>query len=94
MLSNLQIDPEIIRDLERMDIELCIRGTKGYWASLKIEPNLILRIKEAQKKDVEFDLTLREAVLSEARSSSFSIHPGSTKMLRLSINVHVDSFSP
>nr|GFA92068.1 reverse transcriptase [Tanacetum cinerariifolium] len=53
MLSNLQIDPEIIRDLERMDIELCIRGTKGYWASLKIEPNLILRIKEAQKEDVE-----------------------------------------
>nr|GEX14761.1 DNA/RNA polymerases superfamily protein [Tanacetum cinerariifolium] len=47
MLANLQIEPKIIRDLERMDIELCIRGTKGYWASLKIEPNLILRIKEA-----------------------------------------------
>nr|GEU30860.1 putative reverse transcriptase domain-containing protein [Tanacetum cinerariifolium] len=53
MLANLQIKPEIIRDLERMDIELCIRGTKGYWASLKIEPNLILRIKEAQKEDSE-----------------------------------------
>nr|GEX09519.1 hypothetical protein [Tanacetum cinerariifolium] len=53
MLENLQIEPEIIRDLERMDIELCIYGTKGYWASLKIEPNLILRIKEAQKEDVE-----------------------------------------
>nr|GEX02281.1 retrotransposon protein, putative, Ty3-gypsy subclass [Tanacetum cinerariifolium] len=26
MLANLQIKPEIIRDLERMDIELCIRG--------------------------------------------------------------------
>nr|GFC87280.1 reverse transcriptase [Tanacetum cinerariifolium] len=47
MLTNLHIEPEIIRDLERMDIELCIHGTKGYWASLKIEPNLILRIKEA-----------------------------------------------
>nr|GEX74136.1 reverse transcriptase [Tanacetum cinerariifolium] len=53
MLANLQIEPEIIRDLERMDIELCIHGTKGYWSSLKIEPNLILRIKEAQKEDVE-----------------------------------------
>nr|GEW96790.1 hypothetical protein [Tanacetum cinerariifolium] len=53
MLANFQIEPEIIRDLERMDIELCIRDTKGYWASLKIEPNLILRIKEAQKEDVE-----------------------------------------
>nr|GEY75443.1 putative reverse transcriptase domain-containing protein [Tanacetum cinerariifolium] len=26
MLENLQIEPKIIRDLERMDIELCIRG--------------------------------------------------------------------
>nr|GEU34078.1 putative reverse transcriptase domain-containing protein [Tanacetum cinerariifolium] len=96
-----------------MDIELCIRGTKGYWTSLKIKPNLILRIKKAQKKDAELwavfqkfeedeqtnfqvdddgvmwfgdrlcvpsDLTLREAVLSEAHNSPFSIHLGSTKM--------------
>nr|GEY85790.1 retrotransposon protein, putative, Ty3-gypsy subclass [Tanacetum cinerariifolium]GEY85811.1 retrotransposon protein, putative, Ty3-gypsy subclass [Tanacetum cinerariifolium] len=53
MLANLLIEPEIIRDLERMDFELCICGTKGYWASLKIEPNLILQIKKAQKEDVE-----------------------------------------
>nr|GEV01528.1 retrotransposon protein [Tanacetum cinerariifolium] len=53
MLANLQIEPEIIKDLERMDIELCIRGIKGYWASLKIKPNLILWIKEAQKEDAE-----------------------------------------
>nr|GEX24447.1 putative nucleotidyltransferase, ribonuclease H [Tanacetum cinerariifolium] len=53
MLANLQIEPEIIKYLERMDIELCIRGTKGYWASLKIEPNLILRIKKAPKEDAE-----------------------------------------
>nr|GEU95164.1 retrotransposon protein, putative, Ty3-gypsy subclass [Tanacetum cinerariifolium] len=113
MLENLQTEPKIIKDLERMDIELCIYGTEGYWASLKIEPNLILRIKEAQKEDVELwvvlqkskedkqtkfwvdndsvmwfgdrlcvpsDPTLREDVLSEAHSSPFSIHPGSTKM--------------
>nr|GEX08103.1 retrotransposon protein, putative, Ty3-gypsy subclass [Tanacetum cinerariifolium] len=53
MLANLQIEPEIIKDLERMDIELCNQGTKGYWASLKIKPNLILRIKKAQKEDAE-----------------------------------------
>nr|GFA65876.1 reverse transcriptase [Tanacetum cinerariifolium] len=53
MLANLQIEPEIIKDLERMDIELCIRGTKGYLASLKIKPNFILRIKEAKKEDAE-----------------------------------------
>nr|GEX18450.1 hypothetical protein [Tanacetum cinerariifolium] len=113
MLANLQIEPEIIKNLERMDIDLCIRDTKGYWASLKIKLNLILRIKEAQKEDAELwvvfqkseedeqtkfrvdddgvmwfvdrlcvpsDPILREVVLSEAHSSPFSIHPGSTKM--------------
>nr|GEZ49753.1 hypothetical protein [Tanacetum cinerariifolium] len=47
MLANLQIEPEIIKYLERMDIE---------------------------------DPTLRDAVLSEAHSSPFSIYSGSTKM--------------
>nr|GEX10700.1 retrotransposon protein, putative, Ty3-gypsy subclass [Tanacetum cinerariifolium] len=115
MVANLQIKPKIIRDLERMDIEFHIHGTKGYWASLKIEPNLILRIKEAQKKDVELwavlqkseedeqakiqvdndgvmwfgdrlcnpsDPILRAVMLSEAHSSPFSNHLGSTKMYR------------
>nr|GEZ91228.1 retrotransposon protein, putative, Ty3-gypsy subclass [Tanacetum cinerariifolium] len=83
----------------------------GYWASLRIEPDLISRIKEAQKEDseiwtivenldkqVEFrldddnvlwqdtrlvvpnDATLREALLTEAHSSPFSVHLSSTKM--------------
>ncbi|GJW76275.1 retrotransposon protein, putative, ty3-gypsy subclass [Tanacetum coccineum] len=113
VLANLKIEPEIVKDLELMEVELCIHGYDGYWASLKIEPNLILRIKEAQKEDSELwsiiqnleegkqtefwvdndgvicfgnrlcvpdDPTLQEAVLSEAHSSPFSIHPGSTKM--------------
>nr|GEX26958.1 retrotransposable element Tf2 [Tanacetum cinerariifolium] len=42
---------EIIRDLERLDIELYVRGQHGYWASLRVEPDLIYRIKEAQKED-------------------------------------------
>nr|GEV87660.1 retrotransposon protein, putative, Ty3-gypsy subclass [Tanacetum cinerariifolium] len=44
-----------------MDIKLCIRGTKGYRASLKIEPNLISRIKEAQKEDVELWVVLQKS---------------------------------
>nr|GFB19202.1 retrotransposon protein, putative, Ty3-gypsy subclass [Tanacetum cinerariifolium] len=83
----------------------------GIKASLRVEPDLISRIKEAQKEDneiwtivenldkqVEFRLdddnvlwqgtrlwvlnddTLREALLTEAHSSPFSVHPGSTKM--------------
>nr|GFA54874.1 putative nucleotidyltransferase, ribonuclease H [Tanacetum cinerariifolium] len=80
-------------------------------ASLRVEPNLISRIKEAQKEDIEIwtivenldkqvefhldddnvlwqgtrlvvpnDASLREALLTEAHSSPFSIHPGSTKI--------------
>nr|GEY35288.1 retrotransposon protein, putative, Ty3-gypsy subclass [Tanacetum cinerariifolium] len=58
MLANLQMEPEIIKDLECMYIELCIRD----------------------RLCVPSDPTLREALLSEAHSSPFSIHLGSTKM--------------
>ncbi|GKB78493.1 putative reverse transcriptase domain-containing protein [Tanacetum coccineum] len=34
-----------------MEVELVVRSSESYVASLKIEPNLILRIKEAQKDD-------------------------------------------
>nr|GFC63120.1 retrotransposon protein, putative, Ty3-gypsy subclass [Tanacetum cinerariifolium] len=88
-----------------------VRGQHGYWASLRVEPDLISRIKEAQKEDSEIwtivenldeqtefcldeddvlwqgtrlcvpnDVSLREALLTEAHSSLFSVHPGSTKM--------------
>nr|GFB60206.1 RNA-directed DNA polymerase homolog [Tanacetum cinerariifolium] len=43
----------IIRDLERLDIELYVRGQHGYWASLRVEPDLISQIKEAQKEDIK-----------------------------------------
>nr|GEZ10628.1 putative reverse transcriptase domain-containing protein [Tanacetum cinerariifolium] len=42
-----------VEDLELMEFELVIHGSEGYIASLKIEPNLILLIKEAQKEDGE-----------------------------------------
>nr|GFA80986.1 retrotransposon protein, putative, Ty3-gypsy subclass [Tanacetum cinerariifolium] len=111
MIAGIKVEEEIIRDLERLGIELCVRGQHGYWASLRIEPDLISQIKEAQKEDneiwtiienlekqVEFhidednvlwqgtrlvvpnDATLREALLTEAHSSPFSVHPDSTKM--------------
>nr|GFD61702.1 reverse transcriptase [Tanacetum cinerariifolium] len=38
---------------ERLDIKLYVRGQHGCWASLRIEPDLISRIKEAQKEDSE-----------------------------------------
>nr|GFC45598.1 putative reverse transcriptase domain-containing protein [Tanacetum cinerariifolium] len=111
MIAGIKVDEEIICDLEQLDIELYVCGQHGYWASLRVEPDLISRIKEAQKEvneiwtivenlaeQTEFrldeddvlwqgtrlcvpdDASLREALLTEARSSPFSIHPGYTKM--------------
>ncbi|GJR38616.1 putative nucleotidyltransferase, ribonuclease H [Tanacetum coccineum] len=84
-MACLKIQPEIIKDLELMEVELVVRGSEGYIASLKIEPNLILRIKEAQKEDGELwsvVQNMKNAILTEAHSSPFSIHPGSIKMYR------------
>nr|GFC91711.1 hypothetical protein [Tanacetum cinerariifolium] len=84
MIAGIKVEEEIIRDLERLDIELYVRGQHGYWASLRIEPDLISRIKEAQKEDSEIWTIVenldKEALLTEAHSSPFSVHPGSTKM--------------
>nr|GFC05031.1 retrotransposon protein, putative, Ty3-gypsy subclass [Tanacetum cinerariifolium] len=111
MIVGIKVEEEIIHDLDRLDIELYVRGQHGYWASLRVEPDLISRIKEAQKEDSEIwtivenlaeqteffldeddvlwqgtrlcvpnDASLREALLTKAHSSSFSVHPGSTKM--------------
>nr|GFD02388.1 putative reverse transcriptase domain-containing protein [Tanacetum cinerariifolium] len=38
MIAGIKVEEEIIRDLERLDIELYVRGQHGYWASLRIEP--------------------------------------------------------
>ncbi|GJV49801.1 reverse transcriptase [Tanacetum coccineum] len=46
-------DSIILHDLERLDVELCVRGSGGYWASMRIESNLMLQIKEAQRDDGE-----------------------------------------
>nr|GFC50126.1 retrotransposon protein, putative, Ty3-gypsy subclass [Tanacetum cinerariifolium] len=53
MIAGITVEEEIIRDLERLDIEIYVRGQHGYWASLRVEPDLISRIKEAQKEDSE-----------------------------------------
>nr|GFC50784.1 putative reverse transcriptase domain-containing protein [Tanacetum cinerariifolium] len=53
MIAGIKVEEEIIRDLERLDIKLYVHGQHGYWASLRVEPDLISRIKEAQKEDNE-----------------------------------------
>nr|GFD15630.1 reverse transcriptase [Tanacetum cinerariifolium] len=46
MVAGIKVEEEIIRDLARLGIELYVSGQQGYWASLRIEPDLISRIKE------------------------------------------------
>nr|GFC75178.1 putative reverse transcriptase domain-containing protein [Tanacetum cinerariifolium] len=53
MIVGIKVEEEIIRDLERLDIEIYVRGQHGYWASLRVKPDLISLIKEAQKEDSE-----------------------------------------
>nr|GFA71528.1 retrotransposon protein, putative, Ty3-gypsy subclass [Tanacetum cinerariifolium] len=53
MIADIKVEEEIICVLERLDIELYVRRQHGYWASLRVEPDLISRIKEAQKEDSE-----------------------------------------
>nr|GFB75060.1 putative reverse-transcriptase-like protein [Tanacetum cinerariifolium] len=53
MIAGIKVEEEIIRDLEWLDIELYVRGQHGYWASLRVEPDLISQIEEAQKEDSE-----------------------------------------
>nr|GFD49060.1 putative reverse transcriptase domain-containing protein [Tanacetum cinerariifolium] len=40
MVAGIKVEEEIIRDLERLGIELLVSGQQGYWASLRIEPDL------------------------------------------------------
>nr|GFD61635.1 putative reverse transcriptase domain-containing protein [Tanacetum cinerariifolium] len=68
---------------------LYVSGQQGYWASLRIE--LVDKQVEFRLDDdnvlwqdirlvVPNDAALRDALLTEAHSSPFSVHPGSTKM--------------
>ncbi|GJR28960.1 retrotransposon protein, putative, ty3-gypsy subclass [Tanacetum coccineum] len=59
MIAGIKVEEEIIRDLERLDIELCVRGQNGFWASLRVEPNLISQIKQAQRTSGEIWASFR-----------------------------------
>ncbi|GKA93458.1 putative reverse transcriptase domain-containing protein [Tanacetum coccineum] len=63
--------------LSVLDVELCVQGSGGYWASIRIESNLMQQIKESSKAlDVKIclcvpiDQALREKVIDETHSFS------------------------
>nr|GEW23833.1 reverse transcriptase domain-containing protein [Tanacetum cinerariifolium] len=85
-MACLKIQPEIIKDLELMEVELVVHGSKGYIASLKIEPNLIFQIKEAQKEDDKLWSVVQNMNKGEQEELRVDEHGviwyGSTKMYR------------
>ncbi|XP_074347457.1 uncharacterized protein LOC141686315 [Apium graveolens] len=52
--------PHLILDLERLGVELYVRGSNGSIANLKVELDLVSKVKEAQKNDIGL-----EAIRSE-----------------------------
>ncbi|GJT46696.1 putative nucleotidyltransferase, ribonuclease H [Tanacetum coccineum] len=97
IMAYLKIQPEISKDLELMEVELVVRGSEAQkddgelWAviqNLKKGKQAEFRMDDhgviwyGNRLCVPDDSSLREAVLTEAHSSSFSIHPVSTKMYR------------
>ncbi|GJY28839.1 putative nucleotidyltransferase, ribonuclease H [Tanacetum coccineum] len=89
IMACLKIQPEIIKDLERMEVELMEDGElwlvvqnikKGKQEEFRVDDHGV--IWYGTRLCVPDDSSLREALLTEAHSSPFSIHPGSTKMYR------------
>ncbi|GJT80478.1 putative nucleotidyltransferase, ribonuclease H [Tanacetum coccineum] len=97
IMACLKIQPDIIKDLELMEVELVVRSSEAQ----KVDGELwdvIQNLKEGKqakfwvddhgviwygyKLYVSDDSSLREAILNKAHNSLFSIRPGSTKMFR------------
>nr|GFB61698.1 zinc finger, CCHC-type, retrotransposon Gag domain protein [Tanacetum cinerariifolium] len=61
----------ILHDFEHLDVELCVRDSGGYWASMRIESNLMLQIKEAQKDDNELWAIVQN--VEDGKHTKFSV---------------------
>nr|GFA87679.1 retrotransposon protein, putative, Ty3-gypsy subclass [Tanacetum cinerariifolium] len=95
MIAGIKVEEEIIRDLERLRVEPdLISQIKGaqkedseIWTIVEnLDKHFEFRLDDdnmlwqGTRLCVPNDATLREALLTEAHSSPFSVHPGSTKM--------------
>nr|GFC96279.1 retrotransposon protein, putative, Ty3-gypsy subclass [Tanacetum cinerariifolium] len=70
MIAGIKVEKEIIRDLERLDTEL--------YTGFRLDEDDVLW--QGTRLCVPNNATLREALLTEAHSSPFSVHSASTKM--------------
>ncbi|GKA94472.1 putative nucleotidyltransferase, ribonuclease H, partial [Tanacetum coccineum] len=81
IMACLKIQPEIIKDLELMEVELVVRGSEeGKQAEFRVDDHGV--IWYGNRLCVPDDSSFREAVLTEAHNSPLSIHPGSIKMYK------------
>nr|GFA85489.1 hypothetical protein [Tanacetum cinerariifolium] len=71
LLKDYDTNIQILHDLERLDVELCVRDSGGYWASMRIESNLMLQIKEAQKDDDELWAIVQN--VEDGKHTEFSV---------------------
>nr|GFD20455.1 retrotransposon protein, putative, Ty3-gypsy subclass [Tanacetum cinerariifolium] len=77
MIAGIKVEEEIIRDLEWLDIKLRRTSRFGLSTEFRLDEDDVLW--QGTRLCVPNDATLREALLTEAHSSSFFVHPGSTK---------------
>nr|GFC23991.1 putative nucleotidyltransferase, ribonuclease H [Tanacetum cinerariifolium] len=91
MIAGIKVEEEIIRDLERLDIELYLpqKEDSEIWTIVKnLDEQTEFHLDEddvlwqGTRLCVPNDATLREALLTEAHSSPFSVHPGLQKAWR------------
>ncbi|GKV15612.1 hypothetical protein SLEP1_g26388 [Rubroshorea leprosula] len=87
--SILATQKELLEDLVKLDVELRVDSTTAYLAALSSQLTLIDRIKVAQQKDpflqrscVPRDHALRREIMGDAHTTSYTVHPCSTKMYR------------
>nr|GFD49295.1 putative reverse transcriptase domain-containing protein [Tanacetum cinerariifolium] len=78
--ASIKVEEEIIRDLERLGIELYVSGQQGYNKKVEFRLDDDNVLWQDTRLVVPNDASLREALLTEAHSSPFLVHPGSTKM--------------
>ncbi|GJZ70577.1 reverse transcriptase [Tanacetum coccineum] len=68
--TNIQYHPgkaNVVADALR----LCVRGSDGYWASMRIESNLMLQIKETQRDDGELWAIVQN--VEDGKHTEFSV---------------------
>ncbi|GKV42221.1 hypothetical protein SLEP1_g49653 [Rubroshorea leprosula] len=85
--SILATHKELLEDLVKLDVELRVDSTTAYLAALSAQRALIDRIKLGQQKYpfllcAPRDHALRREIMRDAHYTSYTIHPGSTKMYR------------